>query len=264
MGTFLVGPKILVEQLVGIAISALAVNSAFQILDHTNPSPALLEDFQNRITFLSLGQPFLTDFSAERLIVFDELDRTCAGYGQKKDPVVFLKKLFLGTVGRAWMEREKRRAVLMLDYIDKAKLKTPWQLHNEGNDVNLITEKMTKSTLFVRMLAPAFDRVLFISYRVQVHTDALIATTAILRYKADKGGYPQNLQELVTAGYLSKLPIDPFSGSPLVYKITGDNFTLYSFAQDFDDDGGKHDAQWAGDGDGDYVFWPVQYPEKGK
>jgi len=262
MGTYLSGPRSLIEQLVGIGISALSVNSAFQILDHTNPSPALLEDFQNRITLLSSDQPFLTNFSAERLIFFDVLDRILNGYGQKYG--LFVKKLFLSTVGRAFAEREKRRAVLVFEYIDNAKLKTPWQLHKEGNDVNRITEKMTKRTLYLRILIPSFDGVLKISYRVQVQTEGLITTIAILRYKADRGSYPQDLQMLLTVGYLSKLPIDPFSSSPLVYKITGDNFILYSFAQDFDDDGGKHDFKWAGEGDGDFVFWPVQYPEKGK
>jgi hypothetical protein len=86
----------------------------------------------------------------------------------------------------------------------------------------------------------------------------LIVTTAILRYKTETGHYPQDLQMLVTAGYLSKLPIDPFSGSPLVYKLSDNNFMLYSFAEDFKDDGGKHEPNWAENGDGDYVFWPVQ------
>lgn len=257
MGTFFIGPRLLVEQLVGIAISALAANSAFQILDHTNPSPAILEDFQQRIASLSSNQSFLIDLAAEKLLFYDALDRLCTGYGQQKSGL-HIKKLFLGPIGRAWAAREKRRADMMFDYIDDAKSKTLWQLHSEGNDVNCVTEKMAKGTLFLRIIAPSFDKVLFISYRVQVQTDALIASTAILRYKAETGRYPQDLQQLVTAGYLEKLPMDPFRGSALAYRISGDNFELYSFAEDFDDDGGKHNPDWAVEGDGDFVFWPVQ------
>jgi hypothetical protein len=171
---------------------------------------------------------------------------------------VRIRNPILAIFGYPWMAREKHRAERMFDYIDSVKFKTPWQLHNEGNDVHRVTDKMTKGTLFVRLLAPAFDRVLFISYRIQVQTDALIAATAILRYKADKGRYPQNLEELVKAGYLDNLPADPFSGGALVYKLTGDNFILYSFAADFDDDGGKHSSDWAEKEGGDFVFWPVQ------
>jgi hypothetical protein len=236
------------------------MQSAFQILDHTKPSPAVLEDFQRRITSLSSNQPFLMDLSTERLVFYDALDWLCAGYGQDKSGI-YIKKFFLRTVGAAWAVWERRRADIMYDYFAAAAHKTPWELHNEGNDVSYVAKKMVKGTLFVRMLAPAFDRVLKISYRVQVQTDALIATTAILRYKADIGRYPQDLQELVTAGYLAKLPMDPFGGGPLTYKLSDDNFKLYSFAEDLDDDGGKHDPDWAREGDGDYVFWPVQRTE---
>jgi hypothetical protein len=96
------------------------------------------------------------------------------------------------------------------------------------------------------------------SYRCDIETNALIATTAILRYKAEKGHLPKDLQTLVTDGFLDKLPMDPFSNGPLVYKPANDNFILYSVAQDFNDNGGKHDPKWAEKVNGDYVFWPVQ------
>jgi hypothetical protein len=266
MGTFFTGPRFLVEQLVGIAISGLAVNSAFQILDHTNPSPVILEDFQKRITSLSSNQPFLINLSSERLIFDDEVQRRFVGRDHTnffEDPL-HLKKLWLGTV---WAAKENRRADRMYDYLGTAAHKIPWELHSEGNDVSNVIKEMTKGTVLLRIIAPNFSKVLQISYRVQVHTDALIAATAILRFKVETGQYPQDLQQLVTAGYLEKLPMDAFSGSALAYRVTGDNFELYSFAGDFDDDGGKHDPDWAAKGDGDFVFWPVQSkqsPEKTK
>ena len=261
MGTFLAGPKVLIEQLVGIAISANAVVSAFQILDRTNPAPEILKEFQQWISDLSLDKPFLIKFNAERLIFYDEAERYFNGRGRlqfSKDSAFNWKMLFMGILGHPLVAREKRKADIMYDYFAAAATKTPWQLHNEGNDVSKVIKEMTKKTLLLHILAPAFARVLNISYRVQVHTDALITTTAILRYKADVDRYPKDLQELVTAGYLVKLPMDPFSGGPLTYKLSGGNFELYSFAEDLDDDQGKHDPEWAKEGDGDYVFWPVQ------
>jgi hypothetical protein len=76
------------------------------------------------------------------------------------------------------------------------------------------------------------------------------------------GQYPQNLNQLVTAGYLRQLPIDHFSDKPLVYRKTEDDFILYSVGHNFIDDGGLsskdrkgQDALWRVDGD--TVFWPV-------
>jgi hypothetical protein len=266
MGTFLGGSNIVIDQLVGIGISSFAVNSAFQVLDHTNPAPAILKDFQQRISELSFDKPFQIKFDGERLIFKDEVERRFSGRGGmlefSKDSGSFWKSLFMSTLGRPWATREIRKADVIYDYLNSAAHKTPWQLHNEGNDIDTVTNNMTKGTLYLHILIPAFSRVLPMSYRAQVCTDALIATTAILRYKSDKGGYPKDLQMLVASDYLDKLPIDPFSDGPLSYKISGDGFILYSFAQDFDDDGGKHDPKWADEGDGDYVFWPVQKTDK--
>jgi len=267
MGTFIAGPKLLIEQLVGIAIGALSVQSAFQIIDRTNPSTAILEDFQKRITTLSSSRPFIISYESERLIIDDEVQRNYTGLVNRKlfaEPNVFFWRTFQIIRGYPWADMEKRKGAMVYDYLSASALKTPWQLHSEGNDIGGVVEEMSKGTYLLSMLVPNYSVLSRISYRTQVHTDGLITAIAILRFKADKGLYPQDLQELVSAGYLDKLPIDPFSGSPLVYKISGESFMLYSFAYDLDDDGGKHDPKWADNGDGDYVFWPVQYPEKGK
>ena len=88
--------------------------------------------------------------------------------------------------------------------------------------------------------------------------DALLTTLAILRYKDDKDRFPSDLQELLSANYLSKLPMDPYSNKTLVYRQTEKNFMLYSLGQDFDDDGGTHSDWGRYERGGDYVFWPVQ------
>ena len=86
---------------------------------------------------------------------------------------------------------------------------------------------------------------------------------AILRYKQDFGEFPENLDKLVETGYLKKIPIDPFSDKPLAYKKTDDNFIIYSFGSNCQDDGGQPDRY--GDGKikpfsdkGDWIFWPVE------
>ena len=54
---------------------------------------------------------------------------------------------------------------------------------------------------------------------------------------------------------LAELRIDPFSGRDFVYRSTDAGFRLYSFGDNFQDDGGRH-AFWKKEGD--VVFWPVQ------
>jgi hypothetical protein len=95
------------------------------------------------------------------------------------------------------------------------------------------------------------------SHRVQGDADALITIIALQRYKAKTGQYPESLDELLKEKYLKQMPMDPFSDKQFVYKKTDNNFILYSYACDFDDDGGKH-VGWKQYDDGDYIYWPTQ------
>ena len=67
----------------------------------------------------------------------------------------------------------------------------------------------------------------------------LVQTAAALVVAADEGGYPESLQALVEAGRLEHLPLDPFSGRPLVYRRQEGGFILYSVGIDLADDGGR-------------------------
>jgi hypothetical protein len=109
---------------------------------------------------------------------------------------------------------------------------------------------------------PALVRVGELFARCRADTEGLITTLAVLRYKADKGQLPEKLDELVKTGYVKTLASDPFSGKPFVYRPTGENFTLYSFGPNFQDNGGKVGLDTKGQpkkwvDNGDWVFWPV-------
>ncbi|MHC4363546.1 MAG: hypothetical protein ACYSTZ_12020, partial [Planctomycetota bacterium] len=96
---------------------------------------------------------------------------------------------------------------------------------------------------------------------VKAQQAGLLTVLAILRYSVDKGRLPHRLEHLVTTKYLEELPMDPYSDRPLVYKRLGDDFTLYSLAADFDDDGGVRSHWGMGEEGGDMVFWPVERSE---
>ena len=119
----------------------------------------------------------------------------------------------------------------------------------------------------VRVFMLASGRINQIAYRYKLHTEALITVTALFRYRQDKNLYPKNLEELVTADYMKKLPMDCFSNKPLVYKKADDNFLLYSYGPDCKDDGGKpayndkgRYQMWSEE-NADAIFWPEPEPK---
>ncbi|MDO8587069.1 MAG: hypothetical protein Q7T82_08525 [Armatimonadota bacterium] len=74
---------------------------------------------------------------------------------------------------------------------------------------------------------------------------------ALKAYKSEFGAYPASLKDLKTK--LSwRLPDDPFTGKPFVYKRAGHGFLLYSWGPDLKDDHGKQ-REAPGDGDQTWV-----------
>ena len=56
-------------------------------------------------------------------------------------------------------------------------------------------------------------------------------------YKAEKGGYPEKLEELVPK-YMGAVPVDGFSGEALIYRKTEKGYVVYSVGVNRKDDGG--------------------------
>lgn len=280
-GRHFTGPMFLTEQLVGIAISLNAVQDCFQILDKAKPDPDLLKFFQQKLQTLSSEETFVVNFTAEKFIANESIqmvftDDGIGGSQLEKSDIESIVKMHnredqmqpqaIEELILSWNKLERQQttelAEKVYEYFGEVAHKTPWQLHNEGKDLKKITEEMTKDNPLLRMIVPAVSRVLGISFRGRAETDALITTVAIFRYKAEKGAYPANLQELLASGYLNELPIDPYSDGPLTYRCIDDDFTLYSLGADFKDDGGTPSKWGEGEQGGDLVFWPVGRKQK--
>jgi type II secretory pathway pseudopilin PulG len=122
--------------------------------------------------------------------------------------------------------------------------------------------KIAKGNLLIEILAPAVGRVIELGNRIETEVQATVAIIALQRYRQDKGQYPDSLNDLIAAGFLKELPIDPWSDKPLIYRKTDTGFTLYSVGLNFKDDGGvpakdkEAKITWD-DKEGDAVFWPA-------
>jgi hypothetical protein len=72
----------------------------------------------------------------------------------------------------------------------------------------------------------------------------MLATRAGLAckiYKGRTGRYPENLEALVPE-ILPEIPVDPFTGKPLVYRIAEGQLLIYSLGSNQKDDGGRTSA----------------------
>jgi hypothetical protein len=161
----------------------------------------------------------------------------------------------------------------IVDYIcehyEKYGDKSPWFWFNTEEEFQKeIKEWRTKHLIPNMFILPNLKplKLLWLRYhRLKAKSNGLVAVIALMRYKADHGNYPKNLEMLRSREgyrYLEKMPKDPFSERFLVYHWLVDDFELYSVGPDFKDDGGQRLPRGNSfsissvNEKGDDVFWP--------
>jgi hypothetical protein len=279
------GDKTLIEQLVGIAIEALSVRTIRDIVGGYEIDSTILADFQRDFEQIIADENFTISLKAKRLFMYDEIQRcfTSDRFGKGHLYLPRFRKIsdmsssyegegiepfILDLVSAPFLfthpnKQETLRSVNeFYDYCEQLSLKTAVQRHEESDAIDDKFKELLGGNIFLGTLVPAVRRVIEIGNRLPTDVGATLTMIAIFRYKSDTGRYPQNLNQLVTAGFLKPLPIDSYSDKPLSYKKTEDNFILYSIGPDFKDDGGvsgkdSKDRARPWRDNGDTVFWPL-------
>ena len=72
---------------------------------------------------------------------------------------------------------------------------------------------ITIITILMTMAIPIYNRSIVRAKESVLKNNLFTLRTQIDNYSADKAKAPQNLQDLVTEGYLQKLPVDPMTGN---------------------------------------------------
>ena len=273
---------LLVDQLVGLGASAGALRAGYQILDKSRIDRSLLQRMQDQLMELSKDRSWYISLKAEELGVLDVIQTAYGHYREeyKNKTMGWMDRIiasqWAAQFGRdlgvnltaeelrsaLWDHTPQELADLVKKgyaYYDTVVSKTPFQWKKEVIDFDEKRREFIGGNLLLSALAPALPHVSEMSSRCRAERDALLTVLGLLRYKNDKGGLPADLEELVSAGYIAELPMDPYSEWPLVYRRTEGNFMLYSVGADFKDNGGVHSAKWGAEAPGgDFVFWPVQ------
>jgi hypothetical protein len=279
------GKGTIVEQLVGIAISAIAHDEILHIMAMQNLSSTDLKQIHQQLSEVyNKGYPTM-NMEGERLAFLDIVQHVFTDSGPGGGHLIpdrwhqwmqdnrfygwqELKLLPLFTAASMVHARRDETLAKANEFYNRcaenAKI-TPYEKHIDklGNTEKMLFSLPEYRYFLLRYFMPAVDRVSEFVYRGKVTHESTVAILALKRWQLENKEYPENLNELVTAGLLKELPIDPFSDRPVVYKKMNNDFILYSIGPNFIDDGGEpgmdrngRAAKWRDNGD--MVFWPVQ------
>jgi hypothetical protein len=263
-------PSSLTEQHVGMDFRKTAAYNALLILDKTQVDSSALKLFQDALQAEFDSDTYVPDFTAEKLFLYDALQRTFIDNGRGTGRLAWSVTKGFAVIHYGWTNIKMQLNCFIgptrkqiAEQIEKAcaisnqiMAKTPWQIKSEELDYFEEIEKIKNSNFFVQILILSPKGTFDLYHKTKAQTKALIAVLAILHFKADNHRLPATLDELVSAGYLQSIPMDPYSNGPLVYKPDEDNFKLYSVGEDFSDDGGTIIAPHTQSPD--IVYWPYK------
>jgi len=241
------------------------------VLDKVEVPADILEKAQQELQRLYDSQEPVVSFQAEEIFWYDWVQRAYTDNGQgggrplkEALPIAVgdWKDALLGLATFSYPGRQEmvERIEQFYSQAELLQKQTPRQAESENKAKQL--DEIAEHSAMLQPLAPAYARVSNIAWRMKTGRWALLTILAVTRYEKQKGRYPASLNELILAGYLDKLPMDPYSDGPLVYKRTEEGFLLYSFGANLADDGGKlglgkdgKPRMWTDNGD--WVFWPM-------
>jgi len=262
------GPHV-IEHLAGVALLAQMSRTSLMIVAHAGADPALVARLRTSIR----GERSPTSDSEfqwlerERLWARANIQSLFEGTRDdskmREDEAVHFAVLFDYTADQ--MEAFDLRRGKTLEDLDNGYAYgaeflslLPWQAHQQRLDFRQGFASRTRQNPLARRIMFNVPTTARLRAQMRAEWGALPCCLTVWQYKHDTGEFPPDLLTLMSRSYLNELPIDPYSGQPLVYRRTPDGFTLYSLGQDFDDDGGRHRPWGKEPDDGDYVFWPVQ------
>ncbi|MBN2246359.1 MAG: hypothetical protein JW755_11000 [Candidatus Aminicenantes bacterium] len=223
----------LISFLIGMAMARGQIELLKMIV---SPGAYDLDTYQRIINQLdpSLWRTgFLSSLESERAIIFD-----CYKRMEKNDTSLF--KEFYGNPVLGWLAQPILKIDFMyaMNFMDEAGdliRKHYFESKNEFTDLNKRIEKLSPWHVFSLMLVPNFESAFLKEQVLEANTMVAAAGTACNLFYLQHGFFPENLSLLVPE-FLPGIPLDPFSGRPLIYENMGTGFKIYSVGSNMKDD----------------------------
>jgi competence protein ComGC len=113
--------------------------------------------------------------------------------------------------------------------------------------------------LAIRILVPALSKIAEAHCRQQANLRCAMVAVAAERYRIRHKQWPTKLSDLVADGLLKDVPVDPYNGEALRYKLRPNGAVVYSVGTDGVDNGGAiNRAQYLNPGvDQGFELWDV-------
>jgi len=178
---------------------------------------------------------FLLSLESERALMFD-----CYKRMENNDTSLFNE--FYGNSILGWLAQPILKIDFMyaMEFLDDAEVlisKSYFESKNKFTDLNKRIEKLAPWYVFSLLLVPNCESAFLKEQILEANIMVAAAGIACKLYQLQYNVYPESLSMLAYQ-FLPGIPLDPFSGRPLIYKRMGTGFKIYSVGSNMTDDNG--------------------------
>ena len=235
-------PASLIYYLVAVALDAVAAGGDAALMGHglsSNQARKCLADHARLPAMSSLSE--VIDH-CERLVALDGTQETCKSSGLDVNTMLRrMNQTYDDLVATLKQDSHAGRtaaiAVIEAELAKRAAAaRQPLSIVAGLVSGRAIANSVSNTLL--KLLMPAMLQANIAQSRTQVRSDLVRIGFALAACRADLGAWPSSLTELVPK-YLDELPVDRFTGQPLLYVPRTDGFLIYSAGPNGRDDAGQ-------------------------
>ncbi len=220
---------ILFSQLVRTACIAMSRMSVEYTLNRTTLTDEQLTSLQQQLNQTYQDDPMVMGLIGERCFIISCIDDP-QQLGLPTIPSGLMR--ITGVSDRNFLMSLK----LLAQYIDAMKLPAQ-QRFTRCREISAEVDDLSIFYSLTKMGMYSWKSIARIDLRVDAQVDCTRVALGIERYRLAKGSLPKELTDLVPQ-YIDKVPIDPFDGKPVRYKLTEPGYIVYSIGEDGTDEGG--------------------------
>ena len=271
--------RILISELVRVAIAAIARNDTWATLQANNWTDKELKqiqeaweqlEFATAMTRALEGEIVFAEttfvimrksneetasfmFGLEEFLGKDESEQMAwekivAAIPGGDEVIKFLKHQVYTRIWRfAWLDQDEEYYLRFLrELLESARRAAKAQSMPElNNDTEKLALRLVDRNFYDRLRFPSADsassviRAMARAMRQETERSLCISALAIKRYQIEQGRLPETLESLLP-DLLSSVPMDYMDGKPMKYRLNSDGqFLLYSAGEDGQDDNGS-------------------------
>ena len=249
--------RMLISQLVGIAIESITLAGLQEILEQCGPNPDIANHIHQALAERSPQYDLRTGLCAEAGVfavqcsrlgqsqTFEQLEFMTQSYGEEKGTgqadvlhsrpptsrkpypgeTQMIHELF-DAVSARYLART-RHLVRLAEEAPRKRLIIFKQEAHQPPSKDLVGELASAFNLNIPDLAVTM-------LRIQAKEQVLSAAASLLAYRAAHPSFPPDLQKA-----FARPPHDPFTGAPVRYRVEANGFVVYSVGEKGTFDGGK-------------------------